>query len=202
MAGDPITRSRFLTTVLASVILPPARAEQLQLSLRGQNLFVAAPTLDLLRAPILERLKNGSTVAFDFHLGLWAGSRSNFRRGAFERFVVSYDLWEERFSVTGLRNPRPSASNLVPKALAPWCLEHVSLHPIDLRDDTPVWVRLDVRASDPKKDDDRPLDGDGLTIGYLIDLLSRPSRKEPNRWALETGPVRVSSIRVAPGASR
>ena len=201
MAGDPITRSRFLTTILASVILPPARAEQLQLSLRGQNLFVAAPSLDLLRPPVLERLKNGSTVAFDFHLGLWSGSRSNFRRGAFERFVVSYDLWEERFSVTGLRNPRPSASNLAPNALAPWCLEHISLHPVELRDDTPVWVRLDVRAADPKNDD--PLDEDGLAISYLIDLLSKPSRKEPNRWSLETGPVRVSSIRVTvPGASR
>ena len=196
MAGDPISRSRFLSTVFASAFLPAARPEQLQPSLRRQNLFVTAPSLDILSGSALDRLKNGSTVPFDFHLALWAGSRSNLRRAAFERFVVSYDLWEERFSVTGLRNPRPSASNLAAAAVPAWCLEHISLHKVDLADDTQVWVQLDVRAADPK-DREGLLDDAGVSLKYLIDLLSKPSRNEPNRWTLEGGPFRVSAIRAA-----
>ena len=196
MAGDPISRSRFLSTVFASAFVQAARAEQLQASLRQQNLFVIAPKLEILSGSVLDRLKNGSTVPFDFHLALWAGTRGNLRRRAFERFVVSYDLWEERFSVTGLRNPRPSASNLSPAAVPAWCLEHISLHKVDLPDDTQVWVQLDVRAADPK-DREGLLDDSGLTLAYLIDLLSKPSRKEPNRWTVEGGPFRISSIRAA-----
>jgi hypothetical protein len=195
MAGDLISRSRFLGTAFATSLAASLRAEQLQLALRGQNLFVGAPSLDILRGPALDRLKNGAAVPFDFHLYLWAGSRSTLRRRTFERFVVSYDLWEERFSVTGLRNPRPSASNLTPRAVPAWCLEHISLHPVDLPADTSIWVRLDVRAADPKQPDDSVVDDTGLSLTYLIDLLSKPSRNEPNRWTLDAGPVRISSLR-------
>jgi hypothetical protein len=194
MHGAPISRSRFLATALASGLLPAIRAEQLELRRRDDRLFIAAPGLDLLRGPVLDRLRNGATVPFDFHLSLWAGSRSQLRRGAFERFVVSYDLWEERFAVTGLRNPRPSASNLTAAAVPAWCLEHVPLHPVELPADMQVWVRLDVRAGDPKRENPALLDESGLSLTYLIDLLSRPSRREPNRWTLETGPVRFASI--------
>jgi hypothetical protein len=188
----PVTRGQFLKGLLASSVLPAASAELLNLRRRGDHLFVSAPRLELLRGPLMDRLRNGSTVPFDFHLALWTGMRSQLRRRAFERFVVSYDLWEERFSVTGLRSPRPSASNLSASAVPAWCLDHISLHPVELPGDTPVWVRLDVRAVEAREA--RLVDEDGLSLTSLIDLLSRPSRREPNRWTLETGPVSFSTI--------
>jgi hypothetical protein len=154
---------------------------------------VAAPSLNILQGAALDRLKNGGAVPFDFNLYLWAGSRGNLRRRAFERFVVSYDLWEERFSVTGLRNPRPSASNLSAAATPAWCLDHISLHPVDLPADTQIWVRLEVRAAEAKEGEGL-VDDAGLSLNYLIDLLSKPSRKELSRWTLETGPVRMASL--------
>jgi hypothetical protein len=73
-------------------------------------------------------------------------------------------------------------------------LDHISLHPVDLPGDTQIWVRLEVRAAEPKEDESL-VDDAGLSLNYLIDLLSKPSRKESNRWTLEAGPVRMASLR-------
>jgi hypothetical protein len=180
--------------MIGSAILPAASAEQVNLRLRENRLYVAVPSFNPLRGALLDRLKNGNTVPFDFHLALWVNSRSQLHRRAFDRFIVSYDLWEERFSVTGLGSPRPSASNLTPEGVPAWCLDHVSLRPVDLPDDSQVWIKLDVHAAGPKDSSDVLVDETGLNLKYLIDLLARPSRGEANRWSFETGPVRIGSI--------
>ena len=93
------------------------------------------------------------------------------RRG-FERFVVSYDLWEEKFSATRMRTARTSASHLTAEAAESWCLDHLSVPAGGLTTDKPVYVRLDVRAQEPKER--RPVDEDeGISLARLIDIFSR-----------------------------
>lgn len=109
-------------------------------SFAGPTCWSASPAAPRRRALAATRLRNGLPVALDFHLALWSGSKSNLRRRAFERFVVSYDLWEERYAVTGLRKPRITASRLKPEEIGPWCLKNIKLTELDLSRDKQIWV--------------------------------------------------------------
>jgi len=184
--------SAALTVALFVTTLPAG--DGLTVHLRNNDISVSAARLEVIRDPVLTRLKSGSSVAFDFHLALWSGTRSNLRRRAFERFVVSYDLWEEKYAVTGLRKPRISATRLSPEAVGPWCLQQIKLANIDLTRDERVWVRLDVRAVDPKQDADL-FGADGVSLVNLIELLSRPAKRDNLRWTLESGALRVSELK-------
>jgi hypothetical protein len=150
--------------------------------------------MDLFRGTILTQLKNGKAVAFDFHLALWTGSRTNIRRRAFERFVVSYDLWEEKFAVTNLRKPRANAAGLTPRQVESWCLRHLSMPAPDLTGEQTAGAQLDVRAVDSERDV-ALFAGDGLNLTGLIELLSRPARQDEHRWKFESAALRVSEIR-------
>jgi hypothetical protein len=75
-------------------------AEELAVHWRNDELRVTAPKLHFLTGAALNRLKNGATAPFDFQLTLWKGSRSTVFDRVFQRFVVSYDVWEEKFFVT------------------------------------------------------------------------------------------------------
>jgi hypothetical protein len=179
------------TAILAS--LAALWGDPLSLSLRGDQLFVATAKMDLFREPILHRLRAGSAVPFDFHLTLWVGSRSSARRRAFERFVVSYDLWEEKYAVSTLRKPRSSAAGLTPLGVESWCLHRIAIPAVDLRGAATVWARLDVNAAESSPDPEL-LTGEGLSLTSLIELLSRPSRKEQPHWSFESGAVPVASL--------
>jgi hypothetical protein len=172
-------------------------AESLTARIQDGNLLVGAAKLHLLQGTILDRLRNGATVAFDFHLALWTGSRSSIQRRSFERFVVSYDLWEEKFSVTGLRKPGPSVTGLSAAAVPAWCLDHISLPGVDPSGAAPFGLRLDIQLAErgPGSREEGFWEEDGsVSLKKLIDLFSRPSRGAPNRWSLETGPLRQSDL--------
>jgi len=171
-----------------------AITEKLSVELHGDQLFVSAPKVDLIRGPVLTRLKDGGTVAFDFHLALWAGSRSSVRRRSFERFVVSYDLWEEKYAVTNLRKPAASASGLTDNAIGKWCLEHISIASPNVGASEPVWVGLEIRTADTRQDTELFSAG-GISLIGLVDLLSRPARPGEMRWSLETGPLMLHEVR-------
>jgi len=170
------------------------QADSLRLRLSGDQLFVSAARIELLKPPaVLERLKNGSTVAFDFHLSLWVGSRTSVRRRAFERFVVSYDLWEEKFAVTNLRKPRASAAGLTEREVETWCLDRISLPAVRLSRDEKVWARLEIRAVDPRQDD-ALFRSEGVSVTDLVELISRPGRRDEPRWSFESGAVSAAGL--------
>jgi hypothetical protein len=171
-----------------------ARGDSLKVGLRDGLVVVDVPRMDLFRGSILTQLKNGKAVAFDFHLALWTGSKTNIRRRAFERFVVSYDLWEEKFAVTNLRKPRANAAGLTPRQVEFWCLQHLSMPAPDLTGEENAGARLDVRAVDSDHEVDL-FANDGLNLTGLIELLSRPARKDENRWTFESAALRVSELR-------
>ena len=71
----------------------------------GDNLHVAAPTLHFLTGKPLERLKYGDVVAYVATTRTAQRSAHHVVRPQKGRFVVSYALWEEKFSVTQLASP-------------------------------------------------------------------------------------------------
>src|SRR4051794_23796901 len=158
------------------------------------TLLVAAPRLRFLTGKPLERMRNGASVTYDMQLSVLNESRQLVLRRGFERFVVSYDLWEEKFSATRMRTARTSASHLSAEAAESWCLDHLSVPVAGLGTDKPVIVRLDIRAQESK--DRRASDDDtGISLGRLIEIFSRAGNPSSGtQWRAEAGPISLQTI--------
>jgi len=159
----------------------------------GDFLEVAAPKLHFLTGQQLDRLRNGAAVPFDFQLTLSAGPGTPLHR-ALERFVVSYDLWEERFSVVRLRNFRRSAMHLTATAAESWCLENIAIPAYSVPSDRPLWLKLEIRSAESKPA--APIaDEGGVSLATLIELFSHPTRNTQGHWESQAGPFRLDDLR-------
>jgi hypothetical protein len=189
-------RRAYYSILTASVIVPYAlTGQELNPVWTGAEVRLSAPSLRLLTGPVLERLRNGSAVAFDAQLSLRAGA-AIVRRSP-HRFVFSYDLWEERYSVTRLARgnlERKNNSHLTGQAAEAWCLENITLPTEGMDPARPLTVHLELRAEEPS--DRSPIgDDSGLSLTSLIEAFSRPARPQQARWNLQHGPVRLNDIR-------
>jgi hypothetical protein len=101
------------------------QAQTLTVRREGATLHVAAPQLHLLEGKSLEQLHDGSTVSCVFALSLTPDRSSQPTFRIQERFIFSFDLWEERFSVLKAAIPERSASHLTAAAAEAWCLENM-----------------------------------------------------------------------------
>src|SRR5581483_4721794 len=132
------------------VFVSPAHGEgKLFVSWDGDDLHVAAPQLHFLSGKPLERLKDGATVLYLSQLTLFADRFTTVMRRAPDRFAVSLDIWEERFSVTRLGGEARSASYLTAPAAESWCLENMAISSSGLMRDRDFWLRFELRAADP-----------------------------------------------------
>lgn len=173
-----------------------AEAQELKPLWNGAQLRAAAPALRFLSGRSLDMIRNGRAVTYDFQLSLTVPGQA--ARRAVERFVISYDLWEERFSVTRLSSTaslRRTAANLTQAAVEAWCLEHLLLPTDGLASDRPLPIVLEVRAQDPEQPAPEPLRDSGISLSALIEIFSRPARAQQQRWRIEHAPVRLDAIR-------
>lgn len=174
-------------------------AQQLILKATPDQVQVSAPNLHFLAGRPLERLRNGNSVAFDFHLAILNHDKQQILRRNFERFVISYDLWEEKFSIARMRSTRSSVSHLSAAAAETWCMDNMAVSSGGLPDEKPVWVRLEIRAQDSRAQRSMT-DEEGLSLANLIEIFSRPAKaQDPQHWRLEAGPVYLRDIRKSGG---
>jgi hypothetical protein len=157
-------------------------------------LKVSAPQLRFLTGEALQRLRDGASVTYIFDLTITGGQyRARLARATY-RFVVSYDLWEEKYAVARLDPSARAISHLSAAAAEAWCLDSLLLAANGLSPTDPFWVSLEYRAEDPP----RPADGsDNSTFPLtgLIDIFSRRNPKQPPRGSREGGPFRLSDLR-------
>lgn len=180
--------------VAAACFTAATRAQDVLVRAAGDQLTVAAPSLRFITGRSLDTLRNGNAVAFDVQVSILADSRSTVLRRSFERFVVSYDLWEERFSVTRMRSVRASVSHLSAQQVESWCLDKFTLPASGLPADRPLWVRVDVRAQNGRNV--RTFEDDGLSIGALIELFSRQAKSaDTHQWRAESGSFTLAELR-------
>ncbi len=128
------------------------------------------------------------------------GNRSILRRLP-ERFVLSYDLWEEKFSVTRLGGSPRTAARLSAQGAEAWCLESLAISTSGIAPDKPFWVRLDLRAVDPR-DQESVVGDSGISLTRLIETFSRPARAQQPHWTLERGPLRLADLKSERRGSR
>jgi hypothetical protein len=182
-------------SVVASAACICVVAQDLLLRHSNDQVRVAAPRLHFLTGKPLERMRNGASVTYDMQLIILADNRQAILRRAFERFVLSYDLWEEKFSATRMRTERTSAAHLSADAAESWCLDHLAMPTGGLAFDKPVYVRLDVRAQEPKEK--RSLDeNDGISLARLIEIFSKAGTPgSGGQWRAEAGPIQLQNLK-------
>ncbi len=173
-------------------------AEELILSTQESRLEFTAPRVHFLVGKPLERLRNASEVPFVFKITLWSGTRTHILREVPARFVVSYDLWEEKFSVTKLA-PRRTARHLTDSAAEAWCLQEMSQDVAGVSANEPLWARLEIRAEDAKEGGlpfgRGNITDSGINLTSLIEIFSRPAATAQPHWTVETGPVTLDELR-------
>ena len=156
---------------------------------------VAAPRLHFITGKSLQRLRDGALVPFDFQFSIAAGARSNIVERAFERFTVSYDVWEEKFSVVRLHDFHKSPLNLSANAAEAWCLENILARAASLPTDRELWARLEVRSAEPKEPSSFPYADPGISMTTLIGVFSRPPRPAQDHWSLESAAFRLADLK-------
>lgn len=190
--------------VAAAVFLLSAGAvagasDSLSVYLDGDYLRVNLPHIDFLKGKPLERLKDGATVVFSGHLKLSTSPNALMPAAqTFASFAVSYDIWEERFSITKLtqsKETRHTWSHLSAQAAETIFLDNLVIDRGQVPADRDFYVQLDLRPDEAK---DQPgiigNPGIDLTRG-LIELFGRAPRSPQERLLYSSGPFRMSDLK-------
>ena len=191
-----VTRRWWLAASLGAPLLVGFSAQSpLQVCVDGDDLRVtAAPTLHFLSGKPLEKLKDGATLVFLAQFSLSTEVNAPAIQRAVDRFVVSYDVWEEKFSVTSTGLEPATFSHLSASSAETWCLDHLALGIDGVASDKPLWVKLEMRAEDAR-DQAAVVGQSGISIARLIEVFSNPARAQQMRWEASVGPVRLADLK-------
>ncbi len=195
-----LTRRLFLLAGCSAPFTVALSAQDLSARLDSANvLHVFAPGLHFLKGKPLERLKDGATVAILGQLTLSLDANVTMATRAVARFALSYDIWEERFSVsrfaaTHQETATRSASHLSPEAAETWCLDHLTVDTSVLPSGRQFWIRLELRIEDGREGN-QIIGEPGINLTRLIEIFSRPARAQQQRWQLDAGPLHLADLR-------
>lgn len=177
-------------------------AEEVILNWHNDRLEFSAPRVHFLGGKPLERLHNAAPVPFAFQVTLWSGSRNHVAQRLTDRFVVSYDLWEEKFRVVKTQSPVRRIEHLSALETEKWCWDQMTVDLRGIASSDPLWVRMDIRAEDDK---DGPLfprgtvGESGISLTSLIELFSSPARPEQSHWGpFDLGPFTIDELKRSP----
>jgi hypothetical protein len=173
-------------------------AEDLALNWRNNYIEFSAPHMHFLTGKPLDRLQHGAQVPFDFQVSLYSGTKSHLFSRLRERFLVSYDVWGEHFSVVKTQVPRLLVTHLDAAEAEAWCLKQMPVNPVGLRETEPLWATVEVRV--PQEKSANPFGKDsisesGINLTGLIDLFSRPPTVAQPHWSEDTGPVTLEEVK-------
>jgi hypothetical protein len=191
-----LTRARRALITVAVAVSPLALAAQSfdvravadMLQLRGSN-------VGLIEGRVADHLKDGRSVRADFELTVLEKPKGGAVAHGQYGFILSYDLWEQRFAVTRVGTPPRAISHLTARTAEGWCLENMTVPLTSLgrfAHDVPFWIRIDYRVQD-RAPAANPEDDSAFGLRTLIDALSRRRQDEMPGRSLEAGPFRVGN---------
>ncbi len=174
-----------------------AQSAQLNVERDGDRLRISAPQLHFLAGQPLQQLHDGRSVTYLFTVSLQVQRGEVHGAGVSRQVVFSYDLWEERFSVARVDDPKTAASHLTAAAAEAWCVDLLSLPASAAPADKTFVVKLDCSV---REEGAQPADSPATTtLTGLIDLLSRKARGTLPRWEAFSPPLRLSDLRGRTG---
>ena len=171
-------------------------AEDLLLRRHDDQLRFAAPKIHFVAGRAVDRLKEGNAVPVNFQATLAVGSRHNVIKRLVERFVISYDLWEERFKVVRLSEHK-SASNLTARQTEAWCFDNLGLSLLDIPRNQQLYVKLEIRTEDSAARIPLFNPSDSFNLTALVNLFSRPPERQQWHWTGEAGPFDYTDLRTS-----
>lgn len=158
----------------------------------GDRLLVTAPGLHFLTGKALDRLHDGATIPFAFQMTLTTLPRSIPLHRTLDRFVVSYDVWGEKYRVVQTTGARRAVTNLAANAAETWCIDQMGVPTTEVPPDKDLWLRLEVRAEEPVQS---VISENGLSIISLMDLFNRRAPAQTQEWIAETQPFHLANLR-------
>ena len=192
--GRLVSRRLWLATFFSAPLGWSLAVPRLLIRREGpSSLRVSAPQIRFLTGKPLEQLKNGATVSFALQVSITSSElASTFLGRMFDRFVVSYDLWEEKFKATRPGPPLRESSRLSVPACEAWCLDEIVPIPASLTPSRQFWIKLELRVEDPKEW--AAIVGEpGINLNRLVELFSRPPRATQS--VTETaGPLKLQDL--------
>lgn len=174
-------------------------AEDLRLNWHNNFLEFSAPHLHFLTGKPLDRLHNGAQVPFDFKISLYSGTRSHLFGQIAERFLFSYDVWGEQFSVVKTQSPRKTVAHLSAADAEAWCWKQMPFDPAGIDEKETLWARVEVRSQEPRSTS--PLFGrdsiseSGINLTGLIELFSRPPAATQLHVTSDAGPLTLEEVK-------
>jgi hypothetical protein len=168
--------------------------EQLLVRRVSGDVHVTAAHLHFLTEQSLQRLHDGAVVPFDFQLTIAAGAKNNVVTRALERFTISYDVWQEKFYVTRLRDFRKSSLNLSANAAETWCLDNIFVPASNLPADRELWAHLEIRSVQPHPQAPGARDS-SISLATLIEIFSRNPRAREEHWSLESPAFHLADLK-------
>jgi hypothetical protein len=184
----PVSRRHLLIALMTAPAVLGLGAQPLLVHLDGDYVHVAAPHLQFLTGKTLDRLHDGASVAFLGQLTLSLDANVTVQTRSIARYALSYDIWEEKFSVTRIQQTRRTVSHLSLDAAQDWIVDNLTLNASDVPPDHPFWLRFELRAEDPH-DGLGVIGGSGISLTRLIEVFSRPAGAAQPRWTLDVGPL-------------
>jgi hypothetical protein len=190
-------RAWWLVAAFLSGMVLAMTVEELILSAHDNRLEFSTP-VHFLNPQLLARLHNAAEVPFVIQTKLFSGRSNNLYRQAEDRFVVSFDLWEEKYSVVALQTPRKSKAHLTAADAEKWCLNQMALDTTGLSSSEPIWTLLDIRAEEPVRDGGLFGRGNigesGISLTPLIEVFSKPARSQQPHWTFKRGPETLDQV--------
>ena len=138
-------------------------------------------------------------MVFVARLSLFTTDQNVARREAPARFMVSYDIWEEKFKVTIPGASPSSRSGLTAAQAENWCLDNLVISALGLPPDHPFYLRLELRTASPREFSSVMADP-GISFRALAELFARKAGPDDPHWGpYESGRVRLSDLVRTPG---
>jgi hypothetical protein len=191
-----IVRCRLaLIAIALAIALPRLIAQTLDVRVVGDMLHLRGAGIGLIEGPVAEHLKDGRSVRVDFEMTILEKPRGVAITQSRHSFILSFDLWEQRFAVTRTGAPPRSISHLMARDAEAWCLDNMSVSTTSLGRagrDTPFWIRVRYQVQD-QRPTSNPDDDSTFGLRTLIDVLSRRKPDEPLGRSLEGGPFRLGN---------
>ena len=189
-----LSRPSAFALLIAAIMLSSLDArlgsQSMTVTTTGGEVRVQAPGFRFISGEPLARLKDGLTVRVDLEIQALAGPGAAAAAQNRQTFVLSYDLWEERFAATVSGTGSRSVSHLALAAAEAWCIQQLTVPVSELGSlrSQPFWIRLESRILNGKSDG---REDEGLTLRGIIDTLSRRQAGEKTSHSAEAGPFRV-----------
>ncbi len=171
--------SAFALLIAATLLSLDARlgSQSMTVTTTGGVVRVQAPGFRFISGEPLARLKDGLTVRVELEIRVLAGPGAAAAAAqSRQTFVLSYDLWEERFAAAVSGTGSRSVSHLTAAAAEAWCIQQLTVPVSGLGSlrSQPFWIRLESRILNGKSDG---REDEGLTLRGIIDTLEPPPRQ-------------------------